>query len=106
MRLHVISLLLVFMSGCSQKVTVARNIHVKTNGYLGEALITCSGETDADVAVSLDFDGLATSPCPGESSHVYVEQNGKTTKAAEVYWTNSSEGTPDSVSIPIRSFGY
>jgi hypothetical protein len=106
MRSRLILLPLVFLSGCSQKVLVARNIHVKANGYMGEALITCSGESDIDVTVTLDAEGLATSPCPSDSSRVYIEQNGKTRRTSDFFWTKSDDGTLDSVSIGVSASGY
>jgi hypothetical protein len=101
MRARLLLLPLVFVTGCTQKVTIARNIHVKTNGYLGEALINCEGETDGDVTVSLDADGVATALCPGDRSRVYLERNGKSKRATDFFWTKSSEGAPDSVSIAV-----
>ena len=101
MQARLFVLPLVFITGCAQKVTVARNIHIETNGYVGEALISCSGESDSDVTVSLDADGLATSSCPGERSRVFIERDGKSTKASDFFWTKSSDGTPDSVSIAV-----
>jgi hypothetical protein len=106
MRSRLILLPLLFISGCSKKVMVARNIHVKANGYMGEALITCSGESDSDVTVTLDSEGLATSPCPSDSSRVYIEENGKTTRTSNFFWTKSDDGLPDSVSIGVPASGY
>jgi hypothetical protein len=108
-RLCLICLILGSCAGCSQGTQPSRHIYVETNGYIGEALINCSGTTDKDVTVSLDADGVATTPCPGEKSQIRIEEGHKLSYPTDVQWTNSTEGEPDSVSIGIqasRALGY
>jgi hypothetical protein len=95
-------LLLVFLSGCSQKVVSSRTIHINANGFTGEALIACTGQSDKDLTITLDAEGLANAPCPSENSKIYLEQDGKTTRASNFFWTKSGEGVPDSVSIDVQ----
>jgi hypothetical protein len=105
MRPCLIYLLLVSFAGCSRGTQLSRHIYIEP----GEALINCSGTSDKDVTVSLDADGVATTPCPSENSEICIKEGDKLNSPINVQWTSSTEGEPDSVSIGIqasRTLGY